>query len=106
MTGPDAPEFDAVVMRSGDSAIVRIAGALDLSTADLLRAALNDALSVERSRITVDLAGVTFVDPAGSRPLLEAVRNAQPRTRLSIRHSTPLVRRVLVLMGLTDFLDP
>jgi anti-anti-sigma factor len=87
---------------------VRIAviGEIDLSTTDMLRAGLLNALSAQRPlRIEVDLARVTFMDCAGLTVLLVA-GNVAARTgcQLRITNPQPIVRRVLDLTGLLGVL--
>jgi anti-sigma B factor antagonist len=56
-----------------DACVIRVAGELDASTAERLRAPL-DAARADGLTTLVDLAGVTFIDSSGLRVLLEAAR--------------------------------
>lgn len=91
---------------SPGTARVAVDGEIDLSSSEVLRAALSCLLS-ERfpHRIEVDLAGVTFMD-CGGLSVLAGVGNAAARTRCQLRitHAQPIVRRVLDLTGLFDVL--
>jgi anti-anti-sigma factor len=85
---------------------VAVAGEIDLSTADVLRAELLRALSARLPhRMEVDLAGVTFMDCGGLTVLVVAGK-AAARTgcRLQITNPQPIVRRVLDLTGLLGVL--
>ncbi|WP_433789421.1 STAS domain-containing protein [Actinoplanes sp. CA-252034] len=91
---------------SPGTARVAVAGEIDLSTVDMLRAKLLNVLSaLHPDRIEVDLAGVTFLDCSGLTVLIVA-GNAAARTgcQLRIMNPQPLVRRVLDLAGLLDVL--
>jgi anti-sigma B factor antagonist len=56
-----------------DACVIRARGEFDSSTAELLRSPL-DAARTDGVTTLVDLAGVTFIDSAGLRVLLEAAR--------------------------------
>ena len=60
----------------GDPPVLRVDGEIDLSTADLFRTALEDAVSTHPN-VVVDLARVSFLDAAGLRVLVQvaATRN-------------------------------
>jgi anti-sigma B factor antagonist len=64
-----------------DARVIRATGELDFSTAGRLRAPL-DAARADGVTTLVDLAGVSFVDSAGLRVLLDAARD-------SIEHEWP-----------------
>jgi anti-anti-sigma factor len=91
---------------SPGTARVAVAGEIDLSTADLLRARLLTVLSALRpQRLEVDLAAVTFLDCSGITVLVVA-GNIAARTgcQLRITNPQPIVRRVLDLTGLLGVL--
>jgi anti-anti-sigma factor len=99
------PRIDANCPEQG-TVRVAVTGEIDLSTADLLRAALLGVLAAQRPRrIEVDLAEVTFLD-CGGVTVLVVVGNAAARTgcQLRITNPQPIVRRVLDLTGLLDTL--
>jgi anti-sigma B factor antagonist len=56
-----------------DACVIRARGEFDSSTAELLRSPL-DAARTDGVTALVDLAGVSFIDSAGLRVLLEAAR--------------------------------
>lgn len=79
--------------------VVRVQGELDLATEDRLRDALTVVLLQEPRAIVVDLAGVSFLDCAGVRALLEAHRGATSRgMTLAVRNPNPMVRCVLQIV--------
>ena len=59
--------------KAAGTAHIRVAGELDLATAELLDAAIAGAMDERPERLVVDLEGVTF---AGSQ-LVHALENAQ-----------------------------
>lgn len=82
----------------GENAYLELHGQLDHITAPQFALALAD---LERSGIAgyvVDLSGLTFLDVAGVRAILDAVRRATRSGReISLRRPTPDVRRLLSL---------
>ncbi|MEU7905696.1 STAS domain-containing protein [Actinoplanes sp. NPDC049118] len=83
---------------------VAVAGEIDLSTADVLRAGLLRTLTRHvPHRIEVDLAGITFLDCSGITALI-VVAEAAARIgcQLRITNPQPNVRRILDLTGLLD----
>ena len=104
MPGTDLPALRITQERDGDGTVLRLAGELDLATADQLRARLADAAAVRR--VVVDLAGLDFLDVAGLNTLLEANRNlAAHGGRLLLRRPRPMVLRMLGLLGLDDAVE-
>ena len=67
------PEFAVARRRAGDAVVVMPEGEIDLATIDVLQAEL-DAAAGESERVVLDLRGVTFIDSAGVRLVLEAMR--------------------------------
>lgn len=105
MSGPGFPPFDAVVMRGDGIVLVRVSGELDCATAPDLAEALDEALRDHPTTVIVDLRGVTFLDPAGARPLRSLNAKPEPRTRLRLRGAKGPVRRVLELLDMSVLLD-
>jgi anti-sigma B factor antagonist len=79
--------------------VVRLAGELDLYTAEDVRAALAQALSSEPTRIVVDLAEVQFVDSTTLGVLIEA-RSKLGRADLLLAAPQLETRRTLQVSGL------
>ena len=73
------PEFSVTRRRAGDAVVVVPEGEIDLATIDELQAEL-DAAAGRAERVVLDLRAVTFIDSAGVRLVLEAMR-ALPRVR-------------------------
>jgi anti-anti-sigma factor len=83
--------------------VLRLAGELDLATADELREHVRrqvDAASAPKC-LVIDLAGLDFVDVTGLGALLEARRKVVPRGgTLVLRRPRPMVLRMIELLDL------
>jgi anti-anti-sigma factor len=88
----------------GEPASMAVFGDLDAVTADRLQDAVADLLSRHRPRlISMDMAGVPFLDSAGIRALLRsAVAAEQVGSALTLAELRPTVYRVLQISGLLD----
>lgn len=84
-----------------------VTGEIDMATAEQIPAAVEQALTGHPARITIDLAGVIFLDSSGLRNLLTAHRIAADNTTdLHVVNATGAPLRVLTLTGLLDILNP
>jgi anti-anti-sigma factor len=92
------PEFTVARRRAQAAVVVVPEGEIDLATVDLLQAEL-DAAAGESDQVVLDLRGVTFIDSAGVRLVLEAMR-ALPA--FSVVPGGPEVSRVFRLVGLDE----
>jgi anti-anti-sigma factor len=93
--------FELTVDSSGDTALVRPSGELDLASAPTLWTALAGILRGGHRAVVMDLSRLTFSDCAGLRPIRRALREgARVGTAVELRGAPPAVRRVLDLTGL------
>lgn len=77
-------------------------GELDLSAADRLRDAIERVRSADDDRaVVIDLRDVTFIDSTGLKELIRPVIDGH---RVTLRHPSHQVCRVIQLSGLTDAL--
>src|SRR4051794_34643197 len=92
----------AISAISGDgSAVVRLAGELDLSTASRAEQALVGELEPGAHTLVVDLRGLEFCDAAGIRVFVRTRRRAQEvGAEVRLVHPNRLVRRVLEITEL------
>jgi anti-sigma B factor antagonist len=101
-----APASFHLQTRFGHSgtAVVAVAGEVDMATAPDLHAALLDALVVHRPAvIDVDLSACTFLDCSGIRVLIAAHTTARAiGCQVRVRHPRRFVRLVLEVTGLLD----
>jgi len=87
------------------TAVLSVAGDVDLAVAPDLRAAINQALALDAGTLTIDLARVTFLDSSGIAALIHGRITADViGTRFQIRNLPPIVRRVLEITGSLDYL--
>jgi anti-anti-sigma factor len=98
-----APMLSVSVRRTGDTAVVKLEGELDVASAELLETRLAELLDGADSprRIRVDAELLMFVDVAGLKPLLHARRRLGEGS-IAIRHAGRPVARVLKLLDLAD----
>ncbi len=87
------------VLDDADGRRVVVTGEVDPLTAPALETILVQALPT--SRLTVDLAGVTFLDSSGLRAIVAAnARCAEDGTAFVIAQPSDVARRVLEISGL------
>jgi anti-sigma B factor antagonist len=91
-------EFSVSRRRAGDAIVVAPAGEIDLATVDVLWAEI-EAASGETDALVLDLRGVTFIDSAGLRLVLQTSRGVE---RFSVVRGPREVQRVFDLVGLDD----
>lgn len=90
----------AVRHEDGDVA-VSPAGDLDVSTSHKLLACIDDLLAEGRSRITVDLQAVTFIDSSGLGALVKAhKRAAGAPAELVVVRPRPHIYRAMEISGI------
>ena len=94
------PQFEVSVQRSGTTAIVRLAGELDLATAPELTDVLQ-GLEPACQRIILDVTGLEFIDSTGLRlAVVEHDRAAVDGFEFVIAGAAGSVLKVLRLTGL------
>lgn len=104
MGDTDEPLTRHTVTEIGDGSVrLTLAGELDLSVTDELRAALKDTISAVTGTLEVDIAGLRFAD---SSAIALWVSWSQAVPRLEIRNAPPMILRVIQAMGLTKKLNP
>lgn len=104
--GFDAMPFRVSVVRSGDRAVVRLAGELDCASAPELERALGELLAGNRPSVVVVEAGrLSFTDVVGAGLLIDTADRLAPAGQLVIRDAGRQVTRVLTLLERTDLLD-
>jgi len=86
---------------AGD-AVLRLGGELDQSNADQLLDAVRLVIELGPPRLVFDLEELSFMDSSGISALIFAA-NALPD--VSVRNSSPIVRRILEATGLAETLQ-
>ena len=93
--------------RQGDSAVVAVAGEVDLEGGDAVEDAVATLVADGVTDISVDMRGVTFLDSSGLGGLLAAkVRVEGAGGQLRLDAAPTNVARVISLAGVTDILVP
>ena len=109
-SGPGAvvSEIGGVTMgRDGDRVSVRMWGEHDLSTVDLLGAALVEAIAAGDLDVVVDLSDVSFMDVSTAGALVQGRALLKVRgRRLTVQSTTPAHRRLLEMCDLGDLIEP
>jgi anti-sigma B factor antagonist len=105
MTGIDVGRLDACIATDGGegATVLRVAGQLDLATADDLADRLRDVLDARTGSIVLDLSGVDFIDTSGLSVLLGAVDRHPGRIRLG--PASRRVDRLLEVSGTRPMFD-
>ncbi|MGQ0841082.1 STAS domain-containing protein [Actinokineospora sp.] len=87
-----------------DPVVMSIAGEVDLATAPRLEQALGEALATPGATgVTLDLSRVEFMDSAGLRVLVAALRQAEDTGRtLTLYEPHDRVRRIIEITGLSE----
>jgi anti-anti-sigma factor len=81
--------------------IVSVSGELDITNVETLGSAVAPAIEREPSRLIVDARELRFAD---SSAIALWVRWATEVPKIELRDASPLLRRVVETMGLTDTL--
>ena len=92
------PVVDVAV--DGGTAVVRLAGELDLYNAEQLREGLARALDSKPERLVVDLERVAFIDSTALGVLIEARRGLADGSKFRLAAPGLEVRRALEISGL------
>lgn len=99
---PSAPDLEITTSEEGDASLLVVVGEVDASSADELRGAVVQALTV-RPAVIIDLAGVTFMDSSGLSVLTHARSQADERGgALTLRSPSSCVTRLLEITGLAE----
>ncbi|MFB7512023.1 STAS domain-containing protein [Streptomyces sp. NPDC056144] len=102
------PNLDvAVEIRDGRTAVLTVAGELDMETADLLHELLTEQVGKGRRRLVLDLSALSFMDSSGLNVLIQAVNKARESDGdLYLAAPTPAVRRILEITGVMSTIPP
>jgi anti-sigma B factor antagonist len=98
------PLLRVTVERAGDTAVIRLDGELDCSTAGELDAVMRRLLA-ERPPprgFLVDAEGLSFVDVSGLAPLVRVGHTMSGHGTLQLRNAQRHVVRMIRLLGLAD----
>lgn len=89
----------------GDEVCLALAGELDLSVAEQLQTALDEALALAPKTLIIDLGAVSYIDSHSVGLILRARNTAtSDGHRLVVINAHGLVQQILDLMGVLTFL--
>jgi anti-anti-sigma factor len=104
---PGLPSDRLSVTVHGSDRQVRLVavGEIDLNSVDRFTNGLQTGLEMQPLTLTVDLAGVTFMDSTGVNALVQYRNRAdEAGLTLTVVNCQPLVRRVLDMTGVLPWL--
>ncbi|MEV2273592.1 STAS domain-containing protein [Nonomuraea africana] len=105
-SGDALQRLDVSVKTQAQRAVVHVRGEVDLATAELLGAVLDEIAAVGGPWVEVDLGQVPFMDCSGLRVLFRAKQRLQERGgTLTVFGLRPQVERLLCALGLDHRLD-
>ena len=105
MTLVRPPEFSCLATVDHGHAVVHVTGELDMCTAPQLSVSLSAVLDQRPCELTMDLAGVEFIDSTGLTLLVRTSKKLEEHEgALLLTHPTPAVRKVLEIVGLDGLL--
>jgi anti-sigma B factor antagonist len=81
--------------------VISIAGELDMSNVDVVRAQVEPLLGANPTSLVFDLSELSFMDSSGIALLVQVASRV---TAISLRHVPELIERVLEATGVTDVL--
>lgn len=80
---------------------IKVAGHLDISTEDIVRRELEEAIANGSSRLVIDASSLQFMDSSGLAVLLSAAANVE---QLELRNPAQIIRRLITISGLGETL--
>jgi anti-sigma B factor antagonist len=96
------PSFDIKILERDHTAVVRVEGELDLTTAPLLDETLAQAESGGATSVLLDLDRVEFMDSTGLQVLLARVILNGNGKRFALTRGSPQVQRLFQVAGVMD----
>lgn len=99
-------DFRAEVTGTGKNVVVEVKGDLDVLTAPLLWERLEEAIEASDGEVTLDLAGITFIDSMGLGVIIRGHKRLRTDEGvLVIFAPTEQAQSVFRLTGLDQVLD-
>jgi anti-anti-sigma factor len=80
---------------------IKVAGHLDISTEEIVRRALDEAVAGGTSRLVIDASALHFMDSSGLAVLLSAAANVD---QLELRNPPQIIKRLITISGLGETL--
>jgi len=96
----------ATVQTHTATAVLSIAGDVDVAVAPELRAAIDQALGLGAGTLVIDMTQVTFLDSSGIAALVRGRVAAEALAiGFQLRNVPPFIRRVLEITGSLAYLE-
>lgn len=100
---PDDGAYCTVgVSQENGTPVIRLAGELDMVSAESVRAEVEETLAGAGERLVFEVGELEFIDSSGIALLISATRKVP---NVEVRHPTAIVRRIIELTGLTEILS-
>ena len=100
------PMGDTVWTCIEEQGALKLAGEVDYTVSEEVRAFLLERIAAGQGALTLDLAGVTYLDSSGLAVLLEARRTLLDLGRaLCIKSISPQVKKLMVLTKVDHVFD-
>ncbi|MDP1795594.1 MAG: STAS domain-containing protein [Acidimicrobiales bacterium] len=89
--------------RDPQTVLVTVNGEIDAASSGALRAGVKDAISSGYKKVILDMAGVSFMDSAGLRALIDTQKLGENTgATVRIERASDSVSRLLEMTALTD----
>jgi anti-anti-sigma factor len=89
----------------GDVSELSVEGEIDVSNVDEFGQRMSECMVDSCRVLMMNTAGLTFIDSSGLRVIVEAAKHMRDRDgQLVIKDPPPILRRIIDVSGLTDFL--
>lgn len=98
------PEFRTELVSLNGAATIVVEGEVDVYTAPILAARLDEATVATTGTVIVDVGAMTFIDSRGLSALAQAIRRLGPRP-LVLRSPSVTTRKLLDISGLASLVQ-
>ena len=92
------------IKKTGETAVIELAGRLDTSTAPILDKTINDEIS-DNIQLTLDLKELEYISSAGLRVLLSSQKRMQKHGSMKLKNVCEEVMDVFEMTGFADILE-
>jgi anti-sigma B factor antagonist len=90
----------------GSEVVLTAAGEVDIASVPAVAAVFAETVTSTCRRVVIDAGGITFLDAAGLRALLNVPQGRGHDVDIVLRRPSRPVRRVLELVGMTSVVEP
>jgi anti-sigma B factor antagonist len=104
-THPAIFDCSVSVSWTAETAVLAVAGTVDMLTASKLEAAIAAAIASHPTAVIVDLTEVDFLASHGMRALIQAHNDMAPEMAFLVVADGPITARPMKLIGLTDIIS-